>query len=227
MAHTPAKRQLFEQFAQVGKAVASPARLEILDLLAQGEKTVELLARQAGLSVTNASNHLKALRAAGLVTSRREGQFIHYSLGHPSVADFLRALQTIARQQLASVREIVTSYFAEPESFEPVGAHELVELLRAEEVVLLDVRPSDEYASGHISGAVSIPVDELEGRLAEISPDKEIVAYCRGPYCVFAPRAVQTLRAHGFRARRLEEGVPDWRALGLEVAIGETGGSGA
>jgi rhodanese-related sulfurtransferase/predicted transcriptional regulator len=221
MAHRPDRRQLFEQFAQVGKAVSSPARLEILDLLAQGEKTVERLARQAGLSVTNASNHLKALRAAGLVTPRREGQFIHYSLAHASVADFLRALQTIARQQLASVREIVKGYLAEPESFAPVRAPELLELMRAEEVVVLDVRPSDEYASGHIPGAVSIPVEELEDRLTELSREKEIVAYCRGPYCVFASRAVDILRAHGFRARRLEEGVPDWRALGLEVAVGD------
>jgi rhodanese-related sulfurtransferase len=210
MARSAAKEQLFEQFAQVGKAVSSPARLELLDLLAQGEKTVDLLARRAGLSVTNASNHLKALRTAGLVTSRREGQFIHYSRAHASVADFLRALQAVARERLASVRELVRRYLDEPESFEPVGV----------QVVVLDVRPSDEYVAGHIPGAVSIPVDELESRLAELATSKELVAYCRGPYCVFAPQAVRLLRAHGFKARRLEEGVTEWRALGLEVAVG-------
>jgi rhodanese-related sulfurtransferase/DNA-binding transcriptional ArsR family regulator len=214
------KRELFEQFAQVGKAVSSPARLELLDLLAQGEKTVELLARQAGLSVTNTSNHLKALRVAGLVAARREGQFVRYTLADPSVADFLRALQAIAEQRLASVREIAKRYLAEPESLQPVSARELVELVRADAVVVLDVRPGDEYLSGHIPGAVSIPVDELAGRLAELDAEKEVVAYCRGPYCVFAPRAVEILHAHGFRARRLAEGVPDWRALGLEVEAG-------
>jgi rhodanese-related sulfurtransferase/predicted transcriptional regulator len=225
MAPHPTKRQLFEQFAEVGKAVSSPARLELLDLLAQGEKTVELLARQVGLSVTNASNHLKALRTAGLVTARKEGQFVHYSLAHPSVADFVRALQTIALQRLASVRETVKRYLAEPEAFEPVSARELAELLRADEVVLLDVRPADEYAAGHLPGALSIPVEELESRLGELPPGKEVVAYCRGPYCVFAPQAVQILRAHGFEARRLEEGVSDWRALGLEIAVGSGGGA--
>ena len=214
------KRELFEQFAQVGKAVSSPARLELLDLLAQGEKTVELLARQAGLSVTNTSNHLKALRVAGLVAATRDGHFVRYALADPSVADFLRALQSIAEQQLASVREIAKRYLAEPESLQPVSARELVELVRANAVVVLDVRPGDEYLSGHIPGAVSIPVDELVGRLAELDPEKEVVAYCRGPYCVFAPRAVEILHSHGFRARRLAKGVPDWRALGLEVEAG-------
>jgi rhodanese-related sulfurtransferase/DNA-binding transcriptional ArsR family regulator len=220
MSDASMKRELFEQFAQVGKAVASPARLELLDLLAQGEKTVEVAARQAGLSVTNTSNHLKALRMAGLVAARREGTFVHYGLAHPSVADFLRALQAIAQQQLASVRETARRYLAEPESLQPVSARELVELIRADEVVVLDVRPGDEYAFGHIPGAISIPVDELAGRLAELDHAKEVVAYCRGPYCVFAPRAVDILQAHGFRARRLGEGVPDWRALGLEVEAG-------
>jgi rhodanese-related sulfurtransferase/DNA-binding CsgD family transcriptional regulator len=224
MANRSAKRELFDQFAQVGKAVSSPARLELLDLLAQGEKTVELLARQAGLSVTNTSNHLKALRMAGLVTAVKDGQFVHYNLAHPDVAVFLRALQSIAQERLASVREIAKRYLDEPESLQPVGARELVELIRADEVIVLDVRPGDEYASAHIPGAISIPVDELAGRLAELDPEKEVVAYCRGPYCVFAPRAVEILQAHGFRARRLSEGVPDWRALGLEVAVGAPSG---
>jgi rhodanese-related sulfurtransferase/DNA-binding transcriptional ArsR family regulator len=222
-----AKRELFEQFAQLGKAVSSGARLELLDLLAQGEKTVELLARQAGLSVTNTSNHLKALRMAGLVSARREAQFVHYSLAHPSVAEFLRSLQAIAEQQLASVREMAKRYLAEPDSLQPVSARELVELIRADEVIVLDVRPGDEYASGHIRGAISIPVDELASRLAELDPEKEVVAYCRGPYCVFAPRAVEILQGRGFRARRLGEGVPDWRALGLEVEMGAGGPRGS
>jgi ArsR family transcriptional regulator len=154
-----------------------------------------------------------------LVATRREGQFVHYSLADPSVADFLRSLQTIARQQLAGVRETVKRYFDEPEAFEPVTVNELVELMRTDAVTVLDVRPGDEYAAGHIPGAVSIPVEELESRIAELPRAKEVIAYCRGPYCVFAPRAVGALRAKGFRARRLEEGVPDWRALGFDVAV--------
>jgi len=212
-----AKHQLFEQFARVGKAVSSAARLELLDLLAQGEKSVEALARQAGLSVTNTSNHLKELRLAGLVATRREGPYVHYRLADPGVFAFLRGLQEIARRQLAEVRQLVHDYFEAPDALEPVRSSELLERMRDEDVVVLDVRPEDEYAAGHIPGALSIPVGELERRIAEVPSDREVVAYCRGPYCVFALEAVETLRARGYRARRLEEGLPDWRARGLEV----------
>jgi ArsR family transcriptional regulator len=221
MSRSTAKQDLFEQFARVGKAVSSAARLELLDLLAQGEKSVETLARQSGLSVTNTSNHLKALRTAGLAATRKDGPYVYYRLADPAVHDFLRCLQEIARRQLAEVREIVRDYFGERDGLDPVGAPELLDRMRADDVVVLDVRPEDEYAFAHIPGALSIPVGELERRLSELPPGKEVVAYCRGPYCVLAPRAVEILRARGFRARRLEEGMPDWRARGLDVAAGQ------
>ena len=212
-----AKKELFGQFARIGKAVSSPARLELLDLLAQGEKPVELLAKQAGLSVTNTSNHLKELRHAALVATRKEGLYVYYRLSDPAVHEFLRCLQDIAARQLAEVREIVSDYFTEPESLEPLGAVDLLERIKADDVVILDVRPEDEYASGHLPGALSIPAAELERRLSELPPDREVVAYCRGPYCVLALQAVEVLRAGGYRARRMEIGLPDWRAGGLAV----------
>jgi ArsR family transcriptional regulator len=212
-----ARHNLLVQFARIGKAVSHPARLELLDLLAQGEKSVETLARQAGLSVTNTSNHLKELRISGLVTARRDSTHVYYNLADPAVHEFLRCLQNIARRQLAEVRQIVQDYFAEPDTLEPVSATELRERMRSADVVVLDVRPGDEYGSGHIPGAISIPVGELESRLSELSPETEVVAYCRGPYCVMALQAVDILRSHGYRARRLEEGMPDWRLSGLSV----------
>lgn len=215
-----AKKELLGQFARIGKAVASPSRLEILDLLSQGEKPVERLARQAGLSVTNTSNHLKELRNAALVTSRKDGIYVYYGLADPAVHEFLRCLQDIAARQLAEARQIVRDYFEEPDALEPVGAGDLLQRLRSDDVIVLDVRPEDEYGAGHLPGALSIPVGELERRLAELPPDREVVAYCRGPYCVMAPQAVDVLRSHGFRARRLDVGLPDWRARGLTVATG-------
>ena len=215
-----AKRELLGQFARIGKAVSSSARLEILDLLAQGEKPVELLAKQAGLSVTNTSNHLKELRNAALVITRKEGVHVHYRLADPAVHEFLRSLQDIAARQLAEVRLMVRDYFEEPDALEPVGAAELLVRLDSEDVVVLDVRPEDEYAAGHIPGALSIPTGELERRLSELPRDREIVAYCRGPYCVLAVKAVDVLRSHGFRARRMDVGLPEWRARGLAVADG-------
>jgi ArsR family transcriptional regulator len=217
----PAKDQLFEQFGRIGKAVSSATRLALLELLAQGEKPVDLIARQIDLSVTNTSNHLKVLRSAGLVQARREGSFVHYRLADDSVLALLRSLQETARRRLAEVRQIVADYYAEPESLEPVGAEELRERMRKRGLVVLDVRPRDEYAAGHIPGALSIPLDELERRLGELPRDREIVAYCRGAYCVFALEAMAILRAHGFEARRLEEGMPDWSARGFDVERGE------
>lgn len=213
-----AKHLLLAQFARIGKAVASPVRLELLDLLAQGEKSVEMLARHAGLSVTNTSNHLKELRTAGLVTARREGAFVHYRLTDLAVHEFLRGLQQIAQRQLAEARQIVRDYFVEPDALEPLSAIELLERMRADDVVILDVRPEDEYDAGHIPGALSIPVGELERRVSELPAEKEIVAYCRGPYCVMSLQAVELLRARGYRARRLDEGVPDWRLQGHDVS---------
>ena len=214
------KRDLLAQFARIGKAVSSPARVELLDLLAQGEKPVERLARQAGLSITNTSNHLRELRNAALVATRKDGVQVYYRLSDPAVHDFLRCLQDLAARQLAEVRQIVRDYFDEPGSLEPVAAAELLERLESDEVVVLDVRPEDEYAAGHLPGALSVPVGELERRLSELPRDREVVAYCRGPYCVMALQAVELLRSRGFRARRLDVGLPDWRARGLRVAEG-------
>jgi rhodanese-related sulfurtransferase/predicted transcriptional regulator len=220
MSLSDAKHELFRHFARIGKAAASPARLEILDLLSQGEKPVERLARQAGLSVTNTSNHLKELRSAGLVASQKEGLHVYYRLADPAVHDFLRCLQEIARRQLAEVREIVREYFRDPESLEPVALEELLERMKADDVVVLDVRPEDEYSAGHIPGALSVQVQELELRLAELPPGKEVVAYCRGPYCVLSVKAVEILRSRGIAARRLGEGLPDWRERGLAMSSG-------
>jgi rhodanese-related sulfurtransferase len=218
-----AKHELLEQFARIGRAVASPARLELLDLLAQGEKPVDTLARQAGLSVTNTSNHLKELRNAALVATRKEGVQVHYRLADPAVHDFLRCLQDIATRRLVEARRILDESFREPGSLRPLGAQELWERLGSGEVLVLDVRPEDEYASGHLPGALSVPAAELERRLTELPRDREVVAYCRGPYCVMALEALEVLGAHGFRARRMEVGMPDWRALGLPVAVGSAG----
>ncbi len=215
-----AKLELFEHFARVGKAVGSRPRLLLLDLLAQGEKTVETLARQAGLTVGNTSAHLKGLRHASLVSTRKEGAHVYYRLSSPRVHEFVRSLQALAGGQLAEVREIIDEYFHDPDVLEPVHSADLLERLRAGEVTVLDVRPPDEYAAGHIPGAISMPVGEIEQRLAELPSDGEIVAYCRGPYCIYAVHAVEALRRVGLRARRLEEGIPDWTIRGLPVAVG-------
>jgi rhodanese-related sulfurtransferase/DNA-binding transcriptional ArsR family regulator len=211
------KTELLGQFARIGKAVSSPARLELLDLLAQSEKSVETLARQANLSVTNASNHLRELRNAALVATRKEGLYVYYRLADPAVHDFLRSLQDIAVRQLAEVREIVNDYFREPDALDSVTAEDLLERLRADDVLVLDVRPEDEYAAGHIPGAFSMPAGELRRRLAELPRDREVVAYCRGRYCVLALQAVEVLRSAGYRARRMEVGLPEWRAGGMAV----------
>ena len=212
--------ELFEHFARVGKAVGSRPRLILLDLLAQGEKTVETRARQAGLTVGNTSAHLKGLRQASLVASRKEGAHVFYRSASPHVHEFVRSLQTLARGQSAEAREIIDRYFGDPEVLEAVDSVDLFERLQAGEVTVLDVRPPDEYAAGHIPGALSMPYEEVEQRLAELPPDGEFVAYCRGPYCIYAIRAVEALRRGGLRARRLEEGMPDWTQRGLPVAVG-------
>ena len=215
-----AKLELFEHFARVGKAVGSQPRLLLLDLLAQGEKTVEMLARQTGLTVGNTSAHLKGLRQASLVSPRKQGAHVYYRLASHRVHEFVRSLQTLARAQLADAREIIDGYFHDPDVLEPVHSKDLLEALGDGTVTVLDVRPPDEYAAGHIPGAISMPFGEIERRLGELPSDGEIVAYCRGPYCIYAVRAVETLRRLGFRARRMEEGIPDWALRGLPVAMG-------
>jgi rhodanese-related sulfurtransferase/DNA-binding transcriptional ArsR family regulator len=214
-----AKLELFEHFARVGKAVGSRPRLLLLDLLAQGEKTVERLARQAGLTIGNTSAHLKGLRQVSLVSPRKDGAHVYYRLASQQVHEFVRSLQTLTRGQLAEAREIIDDYFHDPDVLEPVHSADLLDGLRDGAVTVLDVRPPDEYAAAHIPGAISMPFGEIEQRLDELPSDGEIVAYCRGPYCIYAVRAVETLRRLGFRARRLEDGIPDWTLRGLPVAV--------
>lgn len=218
MAERAIKDQLFSEFARIGKAISSPQRLELLDLIAQGEKPVERLAEQAEMGVKNTSAHLRRLREARLVETRKEGRHVYYRVADEGVIRFLRALQDIAKSRLAEAERLIRLHYEEPEELEPVGARELLRRLRDEDVTVLDVRPEDEYRAGHIPDAVSIPVDELEERLEELPSDREVVAYCRGPYCTFAGEAVKLLERHGLEARRMEEGLPDWRALGLPVA---------
>ena len=221
MAARAAKAALFDGFARPAKALASGRRLELLDVLANGERTVEGLAGAAGLSVANTSQHLQVLRQAGLVASRREGTSIHYRLSGPDVFELWRALRTLAAGRLAEVERLAAAYLDDRDQLEPVTREELARRLEdGDDLIVLDVRPASEHAAGHLPGAVSIPVGQLRRRLAEVPRDREIVAYCRGPYCAFAHDAVAVLREEGFSARRLEEGLPEWRAAGLAVARG-------
>ena len=224
MTTTPAhhKVQLYDQLSRIGKALASPARLEILDLLAQGEKTVEQIAEQVRLGIKNASAHLRALRQARLVDSRKQPPFVFYRLADEGVLRVVRELQALARSRLAEVEQITRQYFDDPDGLEPIAPRELLRRVKAGEVTLLDVRPRDEYEAGHIPGAVSMPPGEVERRLSEIPPDRPVVAYCRGPFCVYAVEAVETLRRHGYQARRMESGAPDWRLAGRRLASEET-----
>lgn len=212
------KDSIYEQLARIGKAVASARRLELLDLLAQGPRTVEVLAREAGLGVANTSQHLGALRAAELVTSERHGLFVTYRLASGEVAALFRALRQLAESRLAEIERLTRDFLDARGVLEPVDREALLDRVRRGEVTVLDVRPTEEYGAGHIPGALSVPLAELEQRLAELPRDQEIVAYCRGPYCVLAVEAVRLLREHGFRAVRLEDGIPDWRARGFDVA---------
>ena len=212
---------LHEQFARIGKAFASARRVELLDLLCQGERSVEALARASGMTVTNTSQHLQVLRAAHLVDVRKEGTKVVHRVADEEVCRFFFALRDLARARLAEVEQLVQRYVEDDGELEPITRAELLERAKRRDVVVLDVRPREEYASGHIPGAVSIPLDQLERRLASLPGHAEIVAYCRGPYCLLAPRAVELLRRRGFRARRLEDGLPEWRLAGLPIAVGE------
>jgi len=216
--HRRFKDQLFEQLARPAKALANPHRLEIVDLLAQAERSVEDLARLTGMSVANASQHLKILRSAGLVASRRLGSFVFYRLASDEVVRAWQALRTVGEKHVAEVERVVRDFVLERDRLTARTAAELAALLDEDAVVVLDVRPAEEYRAGHIPGARSIPVAELERRLRELPTDREIVAYCRGPYCVFADEAVAVLRARGLRATRLADGLPEWRTAGRPVA---------
>jgi rhodanese-related sulfurtransferase len=220
------KEQMYGQFARLGKALASPARLELLDLLAQGERSVDELAAQAELSVANASAHLQVLREAQLVSSRKDGQRVYCRLADPSVFYLWRSLRDAGERQLAEVDRLVDTYLTQRQELEAVSLQELQRRVAGGDTIVLDVRPALEYQQGHIAGARSIPVDELEDRIGELDLQRDIVAYCRGPYCVYADEAVALLTAGGFRAARFDQGYPDWAAAGLPVSTDGTAASG-
>jgi rhodanese-related sulfurtransferase/DNA-binding transcriptional ArsR family regulator len=215
-----AKDRLYQQLERIGHALGSASRLALLDLLAQGPRTVEALAKEAGLSLANASQHLKVLRQARLVETEKHGVFVTYRLAEDAVADFTSALRRLGERRLAEVQQIARDFMEKRGSFEAVDRPRLLERVRAGEVTLLDVRPVEEYRAAHIAGAVSVPLAELDAFLAGLPGDREVVAYCRGPYCVFAPEAVARLRARGFHATALSDGVAEWRAQGLPLAAG-------
>lgn len=215
-----AKNDLHEVFAQVGKALANPHRIELLDLLAQGERSVDVLASRADISLALASAHLQGLRRAGLVLARRDGNRILYRLADDDVYRLLASLRTVA-SRLGDAQQAAARFLGEPRV--PVSRHELMERVRVGDAVVVDLRPTDEFEAGHIAGAVSIPLADLEARLADLPADVEIVAYCRGPYCAMSPQAVALLERAGRRARRLEDGYPEWRLAGLPIATGRGG----
>jgi len=211
------KNVLYEQFARIGKALSNGHRLELLEVLAQGEHSVEVLAQETGMPVANASQHLQVLRSAQLVEVRREGVYLYYRLADEQVFTLWQTMRQVGERRLAEVERIVQTYLHDRSLLQPISATELIQRLSAGNIILLDVRPAEEYAAGHLPDAISIPVSDLHLRLPELAREKEIVAYCRGPYCVFADEALTVLRANGYQARRLEQGPPEWRALGLPV----------
>jgi rhodanese-related sulfurtransferase/DNA-binding HxlR family transcriptional regulator len=212
------KTELFDEFARAAQALASGRRVEIIDVLANGDRSVEELSRQVAMSVANTSRHLQILKEAGLVAATRNGTRVQYRLASPAVYQFWVALRSLAAERLPGVKGLVEAYLGSREGLEAISADELLARLRAgEPLVVVDVRPTAEYQAAHVAGAVSIPLEELEQRLRELPRDREIVAYCRGPYCAFAPEAVRTLREHGYTARHLAEGLPEWSAAGRTV----------
>ena len=218
--HREFKDRLYGQLARLGKALSSPHRLELLELLAQGERTVDSLATEIGASLANASQHLQALRQAALVESRKDGLFVYYRLADPDVFELSKVIRSVAERRLAELDRLVHDHFGKRADAEPVPMDELLRRARSRQVVILDTRPASEYIAGHIPGALSIPVDDLQRRLKELTRGKAYVAYCRGPYCIYADRAVEILRANSRRARRLVEGFPEWRSAGFPVSHG-------
>lgn len=215
------KDSIYEQFARVGKAVSAPKRLELLELLCQSPRTVEALAEQAAISVANASQHLHVLRAARLVDAEKRGLYVEYRLADDQVCRFVYSLRALAETRLAEVEQVTRAYLRERGALEGVQSDELLRRVRESEVTVLDVRPAEEYRAGHIPGAWSVPLPELKKRLAQLPKNREVVAYCRGPYCVMAIEAVTLLRKRGFKAHRMEHGVIDWRVRGWRVETGE------
>lgn len=214
------KDAVFEQFARIGKAISNPKRLELLDILSQGERTVDVLAGEADISIASASQHLQALKAASLVESERHGTFIIYRLPDQHVKNFLHSMRSLAEDRFAEIERITRQYMEGHPDLEPVGRDALRERVISGEVTLLDVRPEEEYRAGHLPGAICIPLENLEDRLNSFPEGQEIVAYCRGPYCVLAVEAVERLNAKGFTAFRLEDGVHEWQSLGLPIEEG-------
>ncbi len=214
------KHDLFTQFARVGKALSNANRLELLEFLAQGERSVDALAKVSGLSVANTSQHLQQLRQAGLVNCRKEGLKVYYRLSGDDVIGLLDALRGVAERHVADVEKLVDTYLTVKDELEPLPRQELLERVRDGLVTVLDVRPAEEYAAGHVAGAINVPLAELEACLDQLNPEQEIVAYCRGPHCVLAFDAVESLRKKGLKARRLEDGYPEWKTAGLPVETG-------
>ena len=221
------KRAIYEQIARIGQATSSPNRLELLDLLSQGARTVEALAHQTGQSVATTSHHLQVLRRARLVEAHKAGLYVTYRLADPHVGQFFLQLRSLAESRLAEVQQVTRQYMEERGALEPVGNDELVRRVRAGEVTLIDVRPREEYLAAHIPGALSVPLADVGTRLGELQKRRDIVAYCRGPYCVMALDAVDLLRRKGFRAHRMEQGVSEWRAHGWRVETGADRHTGA
>lgn len=217
MAHREFKNRLYQEFARIGKAIASPQRLEILDLLAQRDWSVEELANETEQSIANASAHLKVLRTAHLVTTRREGSYVFYRLADDDVFQLWQTIRSIGETQLAEIDRIVDEFTVGRDDASSIQSTELLDHLDRDDVTVIDVRPANEFVSGHLPGARSIPIDELPQRLEELDPEREIIAYCRGPYCLFADEAVALLRRNGFRAWRLADGLPDWKVAGFPV----------
>jgi rhodanese-related sulfurtransferase/DNA-binding transcriptional ArsR family regulator len=214
------KNALYTQFARIGHALASPKRIELLDLLGQGEKSVEALAEHVDTPIKNTSAHLRVLRQARLVETRRDGTYILYRLADDDVFRVLRSLETLGHNRLADVQQVVRAHLDRRDALEPVTFQELRRLMREDDITVIDVRPAEEFKAGHIPGALSVPVPDIKRRLRDLPKGREIVAYCRGRYCVYALDAVTFLRKHGYRARRIEQGLPDWRVAGLPVEVG-------
>lgn len=211
------KSELFSHFARVGKALSNANRLELLEFLAQGARNVESLAKVANLSIANTSQHLQQLRQTGLVTSQKRGLKVFYSISGDDVIAMLDSLRDVAERHISDVNQLVNTYLTAKDNLDPIPAAELLERVKQNLVIVLDVRPKEEFESGHVQGAINIPIEELEHHLKDFSPDQEIVAYCRGPHCILAFEAVAQLRDYGFKARRLENGYPEWKIAGLPV----------
>jgi rhodanese-related sulfurtransferase len=221
MSDRAAKDALFDAFAEVAKALSSGRRAEIVDVLAQGERSVDAIAAEIGQSIANTSHHLQALSRAGLASTRREGTRVFYGLASDRVGELWRAVRDVAAEQVGGIDRLATAYVGDRDGVEAISRDELAARLKRRSVVVLDVRPEAEFAAGHIVGARSVPPSELRQRLRDLPKSRQIVAYCRGPFCVYADDAVRELRRRGIRARRLEDGFPEWRDAGLPIAVGE------